>query len=133
MRVHILISGALCLALGFYATTLLPKMEAFAMLHGALVLGGALIICGLFSLRMKWHGIIGAAVVSLLGAARGLGNLPDFINLLTGNLATEKPSAGSAAALELGFSAICLSLLVASLRALQKERVRRLLESQKPD
>lgn len=120
MRIHILLSGVLTIGLGFYSTSVLPRQEALGMIYGALVLGGALIICGLFSIRMKWHGIIGAAIVSLLGAARGLGNLPHVARLFSGD-----PTGGTKAILEFGFTLICLSLLAASLQVLQKERARR--------
>lgn len=125
MRFHIFTSGLAVLALGFYGTTLLPEKEAIAMLHGVLTLGGAILICGFFSLKMQWHGIIGAGVIALLGAARGIGNLPDFIRLVSGD-----PSPGPRPALEFGFTLVCLMLLVRSVQALLRERTRRLLEPQ---
>jgi hypothetical protein len=78
VRLAILITGLIILALGFSATHLLPKKEAMAFLQGSLTLGGGLLICAAFTLRMLWHGVIGAGVLALLGMVRGAGNLPKF-------------------------------------------------------
>ena len=75
MRFHIFFSGLAILALGFAAMHALEKPAAIGVLLGALTLGGGLIICGLFSLRYRWHGIIGAGVIALLGASCGIENL----------------------------------------------------------
>ena len=125
MRFQIFFSGAMILFLGVAGMELLPKNEALALLQGALTLGGGMIICGLFSLKMQWHGIIGAGVLALLGAARGAGNVPDFVKLLAGDHAR-----GPAPALELGVTLISLVLLLRVIRALQRERVRRMLEEE---
>jgi len=125
MRIQIFTNGALMLALGFYGMTLLDRMEALALLQGTLLLGGGIIICGLFSLKMKWHGIVGAGVIALLGAARGIVNLPDFVRLLTGDR-----SVGPSPAIEFGFTAACLVLLLRVLQTLQRERVRRMLDQE---
>ena len=116
------------LALGFYGMSLLPKMEAMALLQGTLLLGGGILICGLFSLKMKWHGIVGAGVIALLGAARGLGNVPKFVRLISGD-----STIGPMAAIEFGFTVTCLVLLFRVVQALQQERTRRMLESSSPD
>ena len=125
MRIQIFVNGAMMLALGFYGMTLLDRMGALALLQGTLMLGGGIIICGLFSLKMKWHGIIGAGVIALLGAARGLVNLPDFFRLLTGDA-----SVGPAPAIEFGFTAVCLVLMLRVVQTLQQERARRMLEQE---
>lgn len=125
MRIQIFTNGALMLALGFYGMTLLDRMAALALLQGTLLLGGGIIICGLFSLKMKWHGIIGAGVIALLGAARGLVNLPNFFRLLTGD-----SSVGPAPAIEFGFTVVCLVLLLRVVQTLQQERVRRMLDQE---
>lgn len=125
MRFQIFLSGALMLVLGTVAMRVLDQKAALAFLQGTLTLGGGMIICGLFSLKMQWHGIIGAGVLALLGAARGLGNVPDFLKLLTGD-----HSRGPAPALELAVTLICLVLLLRVLRALQRERTRRMLEKE---
>ena len=97
MRFQIFFSGVMMCLLGVLAMRVLEKNEALAFLQGTLTLGGGVIICGLFSLKMQWHGVIGAGVLALLGAARGLGNVPDFVKLLGG----DHPR-GPAPAMELG-------------------------------
>jgi hypothetical protein len=123
MRFLIFLSGAAILALGVVAHRVLGKTEALAFIQGALTLGGGIIICGLFSLKMQWHGLIGAGVLALLGTARGAANLPDALKLLAGDR-----SRGPAPALELGVTALCLLLLARVLAALHRERTRRMLE-----
>ncbi len=122
MRIRIFFSGAAILGLGMAAHRLLDKDAAGGFLHGALTLGGGLLICGFFSLKMRWHGVIGAGVLALLGAARGVGNLPG----LAGFLAGEREH-GAAPVLELGVTAVCLMLLLSVLAALYRERLRRML------
>ncbi len=123
MRFPVFLSGVAILALGAAATRLLDRNDALAFLQGALTLGGGLIICGLFALKMRWHGLIGAGVLALLGAARGLGNLPDLLHLAAGDR-----QRGPAPALELGVTLICLWLLLRVLGLLRRERTRRMLE-----
>lgn len=125
MRVQMFCSGTMMLILGWVAMQLLGRNEALAFLQGTLTLGGGIIICGLFSLKMKWHGIIGAGVLALLGAARGLANIPDFVKFLAG-----ERERGPAPAMELGVTVICLVLLLRVLAALQQERTRRMLEEE---
>lgn len=125
MRCHIFFSGAAIVALGGAAMRLLEGNDALAFLQGALTLGGGMIICGLFSLKMRWHGVIGAGILALLGTARGLGNLPDLIKLAAGDR-----HRGPAPMMELGVTLICLLLLMRVLRALHQERVRRMLEEE---
>lgn len=116
-------SGLLVIALGLAAGRLLGPKEALAFLQGALTLGGGWIICGLFSLKARWHGVIGAGVLALLGAARGLANLPDLAAMLAGS-----DQRGPAPVLEFGVTVICLVLLLRVLAALARERTRRMLE-----
>lgn len=123
MRIQVFISGLVILALGVTATRMLPKSEAMGFLQGALVLGGGIVICGLFSLKNYWHGLIGAGVMGLLGAARGLGNAPDMFHLLQGDR-----HRGAAPIMEMGVALICLLLLIRAVGALLRERTRRLLE-----
>jgi hypothetical protein len=125
MRFHIFLSGAAVLATGGIALRVLDEKQAMDFLLGTLTLGGGMIICGLFSLKMKWHGIVGAGVLALLGAARGVANFPDFVTQLSG-----EHSRGPAPTLELGVTLICLALLLQVLRTLQRERIRRLLEEE---
>jgi hypothetical protein len=126
MRFQVFFSGAAILALGGLATQVLDRRDALPFLQGALTLGGGLIICGLFSLNMRWHGIIGAGVLALLGAARGAGNLPDLAEFLAGGR-----DRGAAPLLEVGVTATCLVLLLRVLGALRREKTRRLLEEER--
>ncbi len=125
MRVTIFLSGLTILATGGAALYLLNKPDALGFLVGAMQLGGGILICGLFSLKMQWHGIIGAGILAMLGAARGLGNVPGFLKFLTG----ERPR-GATPVLEMGVTVICMFLLVRIIQALFLERTRRMLESE---
>jgi hypothetical protein len=123
MRIQIFFCGVAVIALGMAAMRILEKDAATGFLQGALTLGGGLLICGFFSLKMKWHGIIGAGVLALMGAARGLGNLPDLALFLSG-----ERERGAAPVMELGITVVCLVLLVRVLAALYRERIRRMIE-----
>jgi hypothetical protein len=123
MRFQIFMCGATILALGLTAPQMLDRNDGLAFIQGALTLGGGMIICGLFSLKMQWHGVIGAGVLAMLGTARGLGNIPGLVKFLAG----DRPR-GAAPMLEVGVTLVCLILLVRVLRALQRERTRRMLE-----
>jgi len=125
MRFYIFLSGATIGAMGVAAMSVLDYSQAIGFLQGALTLGGGILICGIFSIKMKWHGIIGAGVLALLGAARGVGNLPDMAKFIIG----ERPR-GAAPVMEMGVTLICLLLLIRIIRALSQERLRRILESQ---
>lgn len=123
MRINVFFSGIMILAFGVSAMNILARQDALPFLEGALILGGSIIICGLFSLKSKWLGLIGAGILGLLGAARGLGNLPDLVKLSQG----ERPR-GATPIMEAGVTLICLHLLMRVLGALRRERARRLLE-----
>ena len=125
MRGYIFLCGLMILASGGAAMNVLEKKDALGFLQGALTLGGGLIICGLFSLKMKWHGIVGAGILALLGTARGLGNLPGLAKFMAGDRLR-----GTTPMLEAGVTVICLLLLVKVIRELHRERVRRMLEEQ---
>lgn len=125
MRFQIFFSGVAVLALGLAAMRILEKDAAFGFLQGTLTLGGGFLICGFFSLKMKWHGIIGGGVLALLGAARGLGNLPDLASFLAG-----ERERGPAPVLESGITLICLVLLLRVLAGLNRERIRRMLDGE---
>lgn len=125
MRLHVFFSGVMVLALAGSAMRLLERDDALAFLQGGLTLGGGIIICGLFSLKSKWHGLIGAGVLALLGVSRGLANIPDFIKLASGDR-----QRGAAPVMELGVTLICLLLLLRVIAALHRERIRRMLEEQ---
>ena len=123
VRLQIFFSGAVVVGLGLLAMQVLDRGEALGFLHGALTLGGGLLICGLFSLKSRWHGIIGAGILALLGAGRGLGNFPHLMDALSG-----KSDRRAAPLIELGVTLVCLVLLMRVLAALHRERVRRMLE-----
>ena len=125
MRIYIFVSGLVIVAMGVAAMSILAKPDAVGFLQGALTLGGGIVICGVFSIKMQWHGIIGAGILALLGAARGLGNVPGLAKFLTG----DRPR-GSTPLLEMGVTLICLLLLLKIIRALFRERVRRMLEAE---
>jgi len=116
MRALIFIAGVLVCILGFLA---FKKPEDFPLLQGGLTLGGGLIICGLFSLRSKWHGIAGAGILAMLGASRGL---PGLASLAGGD-----PSAPFLAAT----GVICLVVFIAVVRVLLAERTRQAVEKMK--
>jgi len=126
MRTHIFATGIIVLVAGIAGMFILPKMPGFEFLRGGLTLGGALIICGFFTLQMYWHGIIGAGIVSLIGAGKGLMGIKAVPDWFTGDR-----SRGIAPFLELGITILCLLLLLKAIKALQMERTRRMLESGK--
>lgn len=127
MRFHIFLSGAAVMALGLSALRALDRHEGLAFLTGALTLGGGMVICGLFSLKSRWHGVIGCGVLALLGAARGLPNLAALPKFWLGDR-----ERGAAPLLESAVALICILLLVAVVRALYAERARRTLASFEP-
>ncbi len=103
---------------------LLPRPQSVEFLQGALQLGGGILICGFFSIRMKWHGLVGAGIMALLGSARGFNNVPGFVKFVTGDRSRQ-----TAPVLEFGVTLICLLLLVKVIQALYQERLRRMLEA----
>ena len=124
MRIFVFVCGLTIVAMGVAAGKLLPHDLSMGFLQGALTLGGGLVICGLFSLKMPWHGLIGAGVLALLGAAKGLGNVPGIVKFAMGERLR-----GSLPVFEFGVTVICLMLLMRIIRALHRERLRRMLEA----
>lgn len=122
MRFFIFLCAVLVLAMGVAATFILGKTDAQGFLFGAFRLGGGLLICGLFAIKMPWHGIIGAGIIALLGTGKGLTNLPGLVKFFGGNR-----EHGTTPLLELGVTVICFLLLLRVLRELRQERVRRML------
>lgn len=104
---------------------ILGKNDGQGFLYGAMQLGGGLLICGIFTFKMPWHGIIGAGVIALLGTAKGLGNIPGLMKFFAGNR-----DHGTTPLLELGVTIICLLLFLRAVRELQRERLRRMLEQE---
>lgn len=123
MRISIFLSGAMILAMGGISLGMLAKPDAVGFFTGAMQLGGGLVICGLFAIKTHWHGVIGAGILAMLGAARGLANVPGLVKFAAG----ERPH-GATPVMEFGVTVICLLLFVKVIRALFQERVRRMLE-----
>lgn len=123
VRAFIFLAAAAIIGLGFYGTGIMAKDDGMAFLLGSLTLGGGLLISTLFSLKMPWHGIIGAGVLALLGFARGIMNFPGFAKYLTG-----ERDRGAAPALELCITLICAMILVRVIRTLAAEKARRARE-----
>jgi hypothetical protein len=113
VRILIFIGGILIAALGFMV---FQQTKDPTLLQGGLTLGGGLIICGIFSIKAKWHGITGAGILALLGAARTIPKLG------------AEPRWFHAAA-----AAICVIVLVAAARCLLAERTRRSVENLKSE
>ena len=107
----IFIGGILIAAFGF---VVFQQTKDPTLLQGGLTLGGGLIICGFFSLKAKWHGIVGAAVLALLGSVRTLPKLgaePRWFHVAA--------------------AAVCVVVLVSAARCLLAERTRRTVEKLK--
>ena len=117
IRILIFISAALILGIGFLGLSLLGKDLGVPVFLGSATLGGGLLICALFSLKMPWHGYIGAAVLSLLGLSRGILNAPGIFRYALG-----ERTRGVAPLLELFTFVICGSLLIAIYRAWSRSR-----------
>jgi hypothetical protein len=124
IRAYIFIIGFAIIAIGFLGMSRLDKDPAMALLIGSLTLGGGFIICGLFSIKMLWHGVIGAGVISLISFARGLFNLPDAAKYIVG----ERPR-GNEPMFELAVTILSALLLTRVLSAWNRERIRRQMES----
>lgn len=116
--------GILVAAAGVHALRTLGDGDRFAMFNGCLTLGGAFCIAGLFSMKMPAHGVIGAGVVALLGAARGFANFPGLAAYLIG----DRPRA-HAPVIEAVVTVLCLVVFIHAMRWLLRERIRRMLEN----
>jgi len=123
IRAYIILAGFVIISLGAYGTTILDKDAAMGFMMGALTLGGGFLICGFFSVKMFWHGIIGAGVLALLGLGRGVLNLQDAAEFMLG-----ERSRGQAPLLELAVTIISAVVLTRIIAAWNRERTRRLLE-----
>lgn len=123
VRFSIFIAAAAIIGLGFIGMSQLDRDDGTAFLLGTLTLGGGFLICGLFSLKMLWHGIIGAGILAMLGIGRGVMNLPGIAEFFSGN----RPR-GIAPVLELATLVICAYLLLRIWQAWGKERIRRRME-----
>ncbi|MGE9269624.1 MAG: hypothetical protein ACQKBU_02375 [Verrucomicrobiales bacterium] len=117
MRRLIFTAGIMTTVLGFWAEA---TIQDPALFQGAITLGGGWIICGFFISHSKWHGIIGAGVLGLLGAARCAPSL----------LSLTKPDAPAAPYQAAAFI-ISAVILVSTIRVLRAERARRQIEELK--
>lgn len=120
-----LASGAVIASLGFTALQILPKPLAFQTFQNALILGGGLLITGLFAIKNRWHGIIGSGVMALLGTAAGVLNVEGVASWMLGD-----PHSHPSAPIEMGATLICLLLLIRVIATLRRERTRKLLADQ---
>lgn len=123
IRAYIFFAGAAVIVIGMIGMSRLEEDPAMSFLLGSLTLGGGFLICGLFTIRMLWHGVSGAGVLALLGFGRGLLNFPDAVKYLGG-----ERNRGEAPLLELAVTLICAFLLLRVIGAWNRERTRRLLE-----
>ena len=121
MQVLLFIAGSSVVFATLAGRGLLPEADQAGFLLGGLTLGGAYLICSLFSWRMPWHGRLGAGVVAFLSLARSAGNLPGWLAALAGDR-----SRGIAPWLEIGMALISLAVLIGVLRVLARERIRRM-------
>lgn len=125
IRAYIFLSGAAVIAIGALGMSRLEEDASMQLLLGSLTLGGGFVICGLFTIRMLWHGVIGAGVLALLGFGRGILNFPDAAKYITGERVR-----GEAPVLELAVTLICAFLLVRIIGAWNHEKTRRLLQEE---
>lgn len=113
MRIVIFLAGALLAVLGLIV---FRQTKDPSLLQGGLTLGGGFVICGIFSLSAKWHGVVGAGVLALLGLIRAL------------------PNVGGSAQLFYASAAVtCSVVLITAIRALLAERARRSVEKLKSE
>lgn len=122
-RAILFLAAAAIIGIGVFGTFRLEKEAGMAFLLGTLTLGGGFLICGLFSLSMPWHGVLGGGVLALLGFGRGILNAPDFAGFLAGNRLR-----GVAPPLEMAVTLVCIAVLLRVYRAWSLERIRRMRE-----
>lgn len=125
MRFQIFLAGFAVLALAYAGSEVLFGDERLGFIIDALKLGGALLICGLFSLRMPLHGMLGAGVVALIGAAFGAQNLAVVPGFWFG-----KRPADPVALLSSAAALICLLLVLSVVRFLIAAKRRRQLDAE---
>jgi hypothetical protein len=116
MRALIFIAGFLLCGLGALAFRISGDPM---LLQGGMTLGGGWVICGLFSLRARWHGYIGAGILALLG---GMRSLPSLTKLSSGD---------PAAPFNVAAGVLCVVVFVAAARTLLAERRRQSIEALK--
>jgi hypothetical protein len=124
MRVVLIIVALVCAGLGLLGASGLDGPAALGYATTALTLAGALLICGLFSIKNFWHGIIGGGVVALIGAVHNARAILDALRGLASGQENVLPEACRAS-----ISVLCFALLAAVIKALLRERARRQLQA----
>ncbi len=124
-RFSIFLAAIAIIGFGFFALESLQKEVGMGFFSGALTLGGALLISGLFSFSSPMHGLMGAAILALLGFGRGIFNFPGLASFLAG-----ERERGVAPLLEFGITIICAMLLLNLWRAWLSERLRCMREGE---
>jgi hypothetical protein len=125
IRAYIFIIGFAIIGIGVLGLSRIDKDAAMGLMIGSLTLGGGLIICGLFSIKMLWHGVIGAGVIALLSFGRGLFNLTDAAKFIIG-----ERDRGNLPLFELAVTILSALLLTRILAAWKRERMRIMLDDQ---
>lgn len=126
IRAYIFIIGFAIIGIGVLGLSRIDKDAAMGLMIGSLTLGGGLIICGLFSIKMLWHGVIGAGVIALLSFGRGLFNLTDAAKFIIG-----ERDRGNLPLFELAVTILSALLLTRILAAWKRERMRIMLDDTK--
>lgn len=124
-RIGIFLAAIAIIGFGFFALQSLQKEVGTGFFLGALTLGGALLISGLFSFSSAMHGLMGAAILALLGFGRGIFNFPGLARFLVG-----ERERGAAPLFEFGITIICAMLLLNLWRAWSSERLRRMTDGE---
>jgi hypothetical protein len=122
LRVLLIAGGIIIAAMGAHAYSL---DHNGAILNAGLSLGGIFVICGLFSIKLPFHGLITATVTAMVGLAGNLGAAWDLATQFT-TAATLPPETIARS----GFAAVSLVLLISSLRGIQRFRVNHRLNQQ---
>jgi hypothetical protein len=123
MRIHVFVTAILIILLGILAMRYIPRLPGIEFMRGMFTLGGVLLICGFFMIRMYWHGLIGAGVVALVGAGRGLLNSKAAFDYIVGDR-----TRGPAPLIELGITLACAVLTLRVVKVLMAERTKKMLE-----
>ena len=119
--------GLTCLGIGIFGKTmLLDRNESFSFLLGGLTLGGAFIICWIFSIKNYWHGIVGSGIVALLGFCRTMVNLPNWAEWISHP--APKPPATPLLEMTVALLTFCYIILI--VKALFAERMRKMLANE---
>ena len=129
MRLCLLAAILLLAVLCSMALSWQEKKAGLPLLLGGLSLGGAWLICLVFSLRDYWHGVIGAGAVALLTFTRALPQLRQLGDWLN----SPPPRAAPVALIEVAIAGLAAIVFVIAAKAVMDERERRLIDSLKHD